>query len=63
MRRFSVVIPVRNEWEFLPRTLPSWYRLNPEEVILCFDKLGHGKTMRIAKAIAEKHGMLDSTMF
>ena len=36
--KFSVVMPIHNEETFLPYSLPSILRLNPDEVILLFDR-------------------------
>lgn len=38
MVKFSVIVPIHNEEKFLPYTLPSIFRLNPDEVILIFDR-------------------------
>ena len=37
MMRFSVVMPIHNEADFLPFSLPSVYALMPSEIILIFD--------------------------
>jgi hypothetical protein len=34
---FSLVCPVYKEIDLIPRSLPSFYKVNPSEVILCFD--------------------------
>jgi len=36
--KFSVVVPVRDEVDMIPRTLPSYLALMPDELILCMDK-------------------------
>ena len=38
MVEFSVVCPIRDEVDLIPRTLPSYYDVNPSEVVLCTDK-------------------------
>ena len=35
---FSIVCPIKDEVDLLPITLPSFYFLDPSEVILCLDK-------------------------
>ena len=32
------MIPVKDELDLIQRNLPSWCRLNPNEILLCFDK-------------------------
>lgn len=36
--KFSVVVPVKDETHLIPQTLPSYYALNPDEVLICTDK-------------------------
>jgi hypothetical protein len=36
--KFSIVVPVRDEVDLIPRTLPSYYAVDPSEVIVCTDK-------------------------
>jgi len=35
---FSIVCPVKDEVDLIPKTLPSFYAINPSEVLLCVDK-------------------------
>lgn len=52
MVKFSVVVPIHNEGKFLPFSLPSIFRLQPDEVILIFDRCTDGSrdlSRRIAK--------------
>jgi hypothetical protein len=35
---FSIVCPIKDEVDLIPKTLPSFYDINPTEVILCVDK-------------------------
>ena len=38
MVEFSIVCPVAGKhWYLIPSTLPSFYQVNPSEVVLCFD--------------------------
>jgi glycosyltransferase involved in cell wall biosynthesis len=36
--KFSIVCPIKNEVDLIPMTLPSFYSIHPDEVILCLDK-------------------------
>jgi glycosyltransferase involved in cell wall biosynthesis len=58
--KFSVVMPVHNEEKFLPYSLPSIFRLKPDEVILIFDRCTD-RSIEMAKKIAEKFGYLQQT--
>ena len=37
LKKFSIVIPIRDEVDYIPRTLPSYLALKPNEVVLCLD--------------------------
>jgi hypothetical protein len=59
--KFSLVVPIKDEIDLLPLTLPSYYALNPDEVIFCLD---HPKSPEIVKKIsllAKKYNALDKT--
>lgn len=58
--RFSVVMPIHNEEEFLPYSLPSIFHIKPDEVILIFDRCTDS-SIEIAKKITEKLGYLKKT--
>jgi glycosyltransferase involved in cell wall biosynthesis len=58
--KFSVVMPIHNEEAFLPYSLPSVYRLHPDEVILLFDWCSD-KSMEVAVRVGSRYGMLDRT--
>ena len=60
--KFSVVMPIRNEEEFLPHSLPSVYRLEQDEVVLLFDRCTNG-SLSIAKAIAKIFNYTKKTRF
>jgi len=60
--KFSVVMPIHNEEEFLPYSLPSIFLLKPDEVILIFDRCTDRST-NIAKKIAEKFDYSKRTKF
>lgn len=54
MKKFSCVIPVKGE-EYLEENLPSWCQLNPDEIILCFDKPAPEHCVELIGTLAEKH--------
>ena len=62
MNKFSVVLPVHNEEQFLPLSLPSVYKLFPSEVVILFDRCSDG-SLKVAKDIASRFRMLGKTMF
>lgn len=61
MVNFSVVIPIKNEWHLVSTTLPTWFSLKPIDVVLCFDKPAHAKTVKMVKAVAEEHDRMEQT--
>ena len=58
---FSIVMPVKCEVDLLRRSLPSCYRVSPEEVIVCLDDPPHERTVEQVKEIAETCGWADRT--
>jgi glycosyltransferase involved in cell wall biosynthesis len=50
---FSIVCPVRNEVDLIPKTLPSFYALNPSEVILCVDKPAPKDVTKVIDEVAK----------
>ncbi len=58
--KFTVVIPIRNEEKNLVYSLPSVYKLNPDEVILLFDRCTDN-SLRISKRISKDMGSLQKT--
>jgi len=56
----SVVMPIHNEEEFLHYSLPSIFRLKPDEVILIFDRCTD-RSIEITKKITEKLGYSKKT--
>ncbi len=61
--KFSVVMPIHNEEELLPYSLPSIYRLKPpDEVLLVFDRCTDNSP-KIAKEIAEHYKYESRTKF
>lgn len=62
MNKFSVVMPVHNEEHMLPYSLPSIYRLHPDEVVLLFDRCTD-RSVKVAREIAVQYNMLFNTKF
>jgi len=62
MIKFSVVVPIHNEEKNLPYSLPSIYRLNPDEVILLMDHCTDNSE-HVAYGLVKQYGMLDRTRF
>jgi glycosyltransferase involved in cell wall biosynthesis len=58
--KFSVVMPIHNEEEFLPYSLPSIFRLEPDEVILIFDRCTD-RSIETVNKITEKLGYFKRT--
>lgn len=52
MDGFSVVMPIHNEEDFLPRSLPSVYALKPGEVLLLFDRCTDN-SLKVARRYAD----------
>ncbi len=56
MVEFSIVCPIAGKhWNLIPATLPSFYRVDPGEVVLCFDDPPGERAFTIAKKIAQRH--------
>ena len=60
--KFSVVIPVHNEEQFLSLVLPSVFRLKPDDVVLLFDRCSDG-SLKLAKDLSARYHMLAVTQF
>jgi len=58
---FSIVCPIKDEIHLVPITLPSFYSVNPSEVILCLDKPAPQNVVRIIKKIAKTCNAEDKT--
>jgi len=58
---FSIVVPVKDEVDLIPTTLPSYYAVNPSEVIICTDKPTPGKVCQVVQKVAEACDALDTT--
>jgi len=55
MVKFSIVTPIKDEKHLIPRTLPSYYEVNPSEVILCLDKPAPKHIVDIIRKVAKAH--------
>lgn len=55
-------MPIHNEAKFLPYSLPSIYRLKPDEVLLLFDRCTDNSP-EIAKKMADRHKYASRTRF
>jgi hypothetical protein len=53
--RFSIVCPIKNETSLMARTLPSFYNVEPSEVILCFDNPPNKDAYQLAMKISQKY--------
>ncbi len=62
MTKFSVVTPIHNEARLLPYSLPSIFRLKPDEVVLLFDRCTDNG-LEIAKKIAKRYKFESRTEF
>jgi glycosyltransferase involved in cell wall biosynthesis len=59
---FSVITPIHNEAEYLLYSLPTIYRLDPDEVILIFDRCTDN-SRKVAKEISRELGFAHITRF
>jgi len=48
-------MPVKDEHDLLRRSLPACYNVDPDEVVLCFDKPAPAKCIQVAQDISAKH--------
>ncbi|RKY54776.1 MAG: hypothetical protein DRP89_04575 [Candidatus Neomarinimicrobiota bacterium] len=60
--KFSVIMPIHNEERYLYYSLPSIYKLKPDEVILIFDRCTDN-SLKVARKIAKHFKYLDKTKF
>jgi len=56
MLEFSVVIPIKDEADFIPLSLPSYLALNPKEVILAIDAPIPKKVKEAVDRVVERLG-------
>lgn len=62
IQKLSVILPIHNEEKLLPVTLPSIYRLAPDEVIILFDRCTDNSE-KIAASLVEIHQTSGETRF
>jgi len=53
--KFSLVCPIKDEANLIPYTLPSFYALNPSEVILCLDDPAPQNVVEAIERVARAH--------
>jgi hypothetical protein len=58
---FSIVVPVKDEVDLIPTTLPSYYAVNPSEVIICTDKPTPRKVRQVVQKVAAACDALNIT--
>jgi hypothetical protein len=58
---FSIVVPVKDEVDLIPWTLPSYYAVNPSEVIICTDKPVPRNVRQVIRKVAVACDALDIT--
>jgi len=58
---FSIVCPVKDEADIIPKTLPSFYSISPAEVILCVDKPAPQCVVKIISNVARACNAEDET--
>ncbi|MDH5770419.1 MAG: glycosyltransferase [Candidatus Bathyarchaeota archaeon] len=61
--KFSIVCPIHNEVHFIPITLPSFYSVNPDEVVLCFDNPPDSEALGISQKIASRYNISTRFLF
>jgi len=59
--KFSIVCPIKDEVDFIPRTFPSYYSIHPDEVIVCLDKPAPANVVRTVTKVAEEFGARNIT--
>lgn len=60
-KKFTIVVPIKDEVDRLNRSLPSFYRVNPDEVIICTDYPSPPVVINRVNALAKKFDMKDKT--
>ena len=59
--QFSIVMPVKSEGNLLRYSLPSCYRLHPDEVILCLDDPPDPRLVALIRRISNLFGHVGGT--
>ena len=57
----SIVVPVKDEVDLILKTLPSYYAVNPNEVILCLDKPAPKQVVEVIGKVAKSCNAEDVT--
>lgn len=60
-RKFTIVSPIKNEVKRLERSLPTFYEVNPNEVIICTDEPSPPEVIKAVKRIAKRYNMEHKT--
>ncbi len=58
---FSIVCPIKDEVALIPKTLPSFYDIQPSEVILCVDKPAPQDVVKMISKVARACKAEDKT--
>jgi len=61
MVEFSLVCPIRNEVDLIPITLPSFFMVEPSEVLLCLDKPAPKNVVEVINKVTSFLGVEDLT--
>jgi hypothetical protein len=59
--KFTIVVPIKDEVKRLKRSLPTYYSIDPDEVIICTDDPTSKSIKNTVKKLAEKHNMQNKT--
>lgn len=59
--QFSIVCPIKDEVDLIPKTLPSFYDIQPSEVILCVDKPAPQDVVKMISKVARACKAEDKT--
>ncbi|MHA2105216.1 MAG: glycosyltransferase [Candidatus Hodarchaeales archaeon] len=59
--KFTIVVPIKDEVKRLNRSLPTYYSVDPDEVIICTDDPTSKSITKAVKKLAEKHDMQNKT--
>lgn len=56
---YSIVIPVKDEIDLIPRTLPSYLMANPKELLICTDKPCPSEVRKTVNTVAENFNVVE----
>jgi glycosyltransferase involved in cell wall biosynthesis len=54
--KVSIVCPIKDEVNLITRTLPSFYSVDPDEVIICLDRPAPSNVVVVIERVVEKLG-------